>query len=417
MIKPFNTIFITMTSDVTITPILFTSYKNEGNKHNLKIRITFNNKQKNFPTKFYFTKDQFQEIKGKKTARKKNVFTKKEREHYKAEITKLIERYREIIDNMPHFTFHLLEKEINKKKEIVNLELFALLKKEEETRRRRGAISSADQYKDSLSSLKRLLNLKEIALVDVTPELLYDYEEKALDAGNSPTTVAIYLRPVRFVFNDCIGKKLLGKEYYPFGPKKPKYKMPTPRKRKMALDTFDLEFFKKATPQGRAQFYLDLFLFSYYTFGLNVIDMIKLEKYDIYKGFIDFSRRKTKNNMKIPIREEAMEIIEKYAHESDKYVFGVLKGDESPQQLKDRTKRVTKQINKVLRSIGCESGINVKVTSYTARHTVANNLLVQDVPVAAISQLLTHKDIKTTQNYLKGLPDYDIERRVKDIDM
>ncbi len=55
-----------------------------------------------------------------------------------------------------------------------------------------------------------------------------------------------------------------------------------------------------------------MFLFSYYAFGMNVIDMLKLEKNEIYGGFIDTTRRKTNNPMKTPLRDEVKSIILKF---------------------------------------------------------------------------------------------------------
>ena len=71
---------------------------------------------------------------------------------------------------------------------------------------------------------------------------------------------------------------------------------------------------------------------------------------------------------------------------------------------------------KIIVAYNEEKGIK-KVTFYDARHTSANNLLVNKIDIATISQLMGHKDIKTTQNYLSGLPDYDIKERVLKIAM
>ncbi len=122
--------------------------------------------------------------------------------------------------------------------------------------------------------------------------------------------------------------------------------------------------------------------------------------------------------MKPPLRKEAEKIINKYDLTDSKYVFEILKGNETPAQLKERSKAYAKRINKVLKDICVAEGITTKhVTTYTARHTAANNLLIQRVDIATISQLLGHKDIKTTQNYLAGLPSYDIKERVLKISM
>jgi len=402
-----------MTKKIKISTVLYTSYKTSDEKYNLKIRISFNGYQKNISTKFYFTKDEFKEIKGKSNTR---IFSKDKKDIIKAEIFEEIQKYQRIIEGLKIITPEALNKELNKEEEKYQLELIYLLNKEDKQRRANGKISSANQYKETAISIKKIMGIKEIAMVDVTPAFLQEYEKNGLDHGYSPTTISIYMRSIKYIWNYCINNDLLNRQLYPFG-RKPKYTIIKSRQRKSALDTIDMIIFKSVKLEGAQQFYLDLFLFSYYTFGMNLIDILKLEHNDIYNGFIDTTRTKTDNTLKIPLTKEAEEFIEKYKDKESKFLFGKLDGNETHQQLKDRSKYYSKKINKVLKAICDDKKIAKKVTFYTARHTSANNLLVQKIDVATISQLLGHKDIKTTQNYLSGLPDYDIKERVLKIAM
>jgi integrase len=122
-------------------------------------------------------------------------------------------------------------------------------------------------------------------------------------------------------------------------------------------------------------------------------------------------------NLKLPIRPETQKIMDKYMSDKSEFIFGVLKGNETTTQLKERSKAYVKRINRVLKAICKKHNISKHVTTYTARHTAANQLLAGDVPVAKISQLLGHKDIKTTQNYLSRLPDYNIQKEVMKVAM
>ena len=403
-----------MSNDVKISPVLYTSYKTADERYNVKIRISINGVQKNIKTKHFYTKEEFDEIRGKTSTR---IFSKAKKDKLKSELFKLINDYEEIIKKLNILTLHSLNQELDKEKEKYKLELFYLLEQEEKRRRTENKISSAEQYRGTISSFKTLLGTSHVSMVDVTPSFLYDYEKKAKDHGYSPTTIGIYMRSIRYVCNYCINHEFLVPSFYPFGKQKPKYVIPKSKERKIALDTADMNFFKNAKIKGRKQFYLDMFLFSYYAFGMNVIDMLKLEKNDIYDGFIDLTRRKTDNPMKLPLRDEAKKIIAKYNNPDSKYVFGVLKGTETAVQLKERSKAYAKRINKVLINICEDQGITKHVTTYSARHTAANNLLLQRVDIATISQLLGHKDIKTTQTYLAGLHSYDIKDTVMKIAM
>lgn len=413
-----------MNVPVKISRVLHT-WKDKNDKYLVQIRVTFRGQRKHYPTSYKFTRSEFKEIQGKTKPRQ---FKKSEIHEINRKLDEISESYKEIINNMSPFTFGLFEEELKKQEEKYSLELFYLLDQEDKKRRAKEEISSANSYKEAVVSIKKLLNKKEIPMVDVTPALLYKYEKAALDDGLSTTTIGIYLRCVRYVFNYCINNGYLERKLYPFGKQKPKYVMPKPNKRNMNLTITDMEVFKNAKPKvgkngkGKAdQFYLDLFLFSYYAFGMNVIDILLLRKEMLFNGFIDTARTKTKIhnvvNLKLPIRKEAQLIMDKYMRDESDFIFGVLKGNETKTQLKERSKAYTKRINRVLKSICDEKGIPKKVTTYTARHTAANQLLEADFPVAKISQLLGHSDIKTTQNYLSNLPDYNIRREVLKVAM
>ena len=413
-----------MNVPVKISRVLNT-WKDKNDKYLVQIRITFRGQRKHYPTSFRFTRSEFKEIQGKTKPRQ---FKKSEIHEINRKLDEISEFYREIINSMSPFTFGLFEEELKKHEEKYSLELFYLLEQENKRRRAEEKISSANSYKEAGVSLKKLLKKNEIPMVDVTPALLYKYEKAALDHGLSTTTIGIYLRCVRYVFNYCINNGYLERKLYPFGKQKPKYVMPKPNKRDMAIETADMDIFKnarlKVSKNGkgkRDQFYLDLFLFSYYTFGMNVIDILLLRKGMLFNGFIDTARTKTKIhnvvNLKLPIRHEAQNIIDRYITKESDFIFNVLKGDETETQIKERSKAYTKRINRVLRSICEENGITKRVTTYTARHTAANQLLAAEVAIPMISQLLGHSDIKTTQNYLANLPDYNIQKEVLNVAM
>jgi integrase len=399
--------------------------KDVNNKSRVQIRITFRGERRHYSTDFKFTRAEFREIQGKSKPR---YFTKSEIHKINKQIDDVAEEYKSIIDEMSVFTFDLFQQELDKIEEKYSLELFHLLDKEDKRRRLEEEISSANQYKGAKASLKKHLGKEEILMVDVTPSLLRDYEAEARRNKLSSTTINMYLRAVRYVFNYCINNGYLDRSLYPFGRREPKYVLPKSNRREIGLETADMEIFKKAKPKigknGKGkndQFYLDLFLFSYYTFGMNIIDILLLTKGMIHNSFIDTARTKTKIhnpvNLKLPIRPEAQKIIDKYMSDESEFIFGVLKGNETKTKIKERSKAYVKRINRVLETICKENNITTHVTTYSARHTAANQLLAEDVPVAKISQLLGHADIKTTQNYLTTLPDYNIKEEVMKIAM
>jgi Site-specific recombinase XerD len=139
----------------------------------------------------------------------------------------------------------------------------------------------------------------------------------------------------------------------------------------------------------------DMFIFQTYT-GLSYADMQNFSRDEVeFKegiNFIDGSRVKTGTGFYTPILPPAQKILDKYD-----YKLPVITNE---------------KYNVYLHAIENILGINKPLTSHVARHTFATTIaLAHDVPIEAVSKMLGHKDIKTTQVYAKVLKS-TIERNV-----
>jgi site-specific recombinase XerD len=66
----------------------------------------------------------------------------------------------------------------------------------------------------------------------------------------------------------------------------------------------------------------------------------------------------------------------------------------------NRLHKVNHQINQDLQQMGETLKLDVKLTTYVARHTFATVLKKEGISVSIIGQALGHEDEKTTQIYL-----------------
>ncbi|OJW98921.1 MAG: hypothetical protein BGO70_03275 [Bacteroidetes bacterium 43-93] len=64
-----------------------------------------------------------------------------------------------------------------------------------------------------------------------------------------------------------------------------------------------------------------------------------------------------------------------------------------------------KVYNKKLKQLADLCNINKNLTSYVRKHSFATQAMLNDVPLNAIISMLGHSDLKTTQVYLKSLPE------------
>jgi len=139
----------------------------------------------------------------------------------------------------------------------------------------------------------------------------------------------------------------------------------------------------------------DLFVFSCYT-GLAYIDVFNLTPQNISIGidgeyWINTSRKKTDQLVKVPLLPKAMAIIEKY--KTDPAVIN--KGKLLPSLSNQR-------LNSYLKEIADLCSITKPLTFHIARHTFATTVtLTNGVPIETVSSMLGHTSIRTTQIYAK----------------
>jgi len=85
------------------------------------------------------------------------------------------------------------------------------------------------------------------------------------------------------------------------------------------------------------------------------------------------------------------------------FILPILKRDSLELQYKDAQWGL-KNYNKGLKKIAELCKIEERLTSYVSRHSFATHALFKNIPLAAISSMLGHSKLSTTQIYLKSLP-------------
>src|SRR5690606_12557721 len=172
----------------------------------------------------------------------------------------------------------------------------------------RGQIGTASTYDLSEKSITDFVEnvqkrkYSKLTLFDITPDWLKDYEYYMTEnKGRTLTTVSMYLRALRAIFNRVIDEKEITKDYYPFG--KRKYQVPATRNVKKALTKEQLKKLFQSKPltpeQEKAK---DFWFFSYACNGMNIKDIALLRYEDIQDGKIEFYRAKTRITSKMNLK-------------------------------------------------------------------------------------------------------------------
>lgn len=263
-----------------------------------------------------------------------------------------------------------------------------------------GQIGNARTYKGVISVLKTFNKDRDLAFNEITYKFLTEFEKEHKKKGNQANGLAVYMRTIRAIYNKAIKEGLAEKENYPFTD----YKIKTVPTEKRALDA---EFLKKLIDLHLEKDDLlfharNYFVASYMMYGMNFTDMAHLKKTDLTHGRIHYRRKKTSKLYDIKIGSALQIILDHYQSES-KYIFPIIKRDTAFLQEKD-IQWARKRYNKKLKDLAALCGIEQNLTSYVSRHSFATQAMLLQVPLNAISTMLGHSSLKTTEIYLKSLP-------------
>ncbi|ARS37552.1 site-specific integrase [Pontibacter actiniarum] len=298
--------------------------------------------------------------------------------------------------------------------ESASLSLLAYLLKEPLSRNKGLSRAKAIEKKENL-----LKKRKPLAYASITVEFLSGYEKWMLQNGSSITTIGIYLRALRAIYNNAIAAGEVNMDLYPFG--KRKYQIPSGRNVKKALTLADIEKIFSYEPftenERRAR---DLWIFSYLCNGINVKDIARLKYKQLDQEKITFIRAKTERTSRQNVKAitamrttEIDEIIERWGNKptySDDYVFPFLEPGLSAERERARIQHATKTINKYIKRVAATVGIEKNVSTYTARHSFSTVLKRAGAPIELISESLGHSNLKTTESYLDSFED-DVKKQ------
>ncbi len=374
----------------------------------VSIRVTYQRKKRYYPTSLSLKATDFERVMTAKRRSEADKILFNEIHAFEGKAIQAVKDLGEV------FTFSKFEDIYLNNREAPEKISFGFDKYIQELRneKRIGTAVSYEVAKASIESYK-----KGLRFADISPALLRNYESWMLEAGKSKTTVGIYLRSLRTIFN----KASIDKSLYPFGEGKGKYSIPVGKNIKKALTLEDIAKIFHYTPQpgtGEAMA-KDYWIFIYLCNGLNVKDLCLLKRKNISENVLKYERAKTKRSKKendeitVSLKREAKEIINKWGQPSispESYVFPHLQKGMTAERERQVIQQLTKTINKYMKRIAKNLEINKEVTTYFARHSFATVLRNSGASMEFISEALGHSDMKTTKSYLAGFEQETIHK-------
>lgn len=264
-------------------------------------------------------------------------------------------------------------------------------------------VGNARVYGGVLGALKKYRNQVDFTFEECNYKFLKAYEAYYYGEGFSTNGLSLNMRTIRAIYNRAIKAGVVEQNFYPFR----QYRILSEETEKRAIDQSALKkILNLQLGQDHDLFHArNYFLASYLMFGLNFIDMAYLKVSNQVDGRVKYKRRKTAKLYDIKISDQLKSILDYYiaGKSEDEYIFPVIVRENIFDQYRE-IDQARKMYNKQLKKIAEMCKIKEKLTSYVSRHSFATQAMLQDVPVNAISEMLGHASLSTTQIYLKGLP-------------
>ena len=415
-----------MENNISISIYLDKRRAKSNGKYPVKLRLFVKNprKQKFYPTQYDLSETEFSKLYNAKKL-------SKEQKNIKMELQALETKAYKLAEKLHPFEFEVFETimfEYSGELDNVFLIYDTIIKDLKETDR----FGSAESYALSMKSIKSFLAeshpqyAKTLSFKAVNKQMLQKYEKFMIDNGRSSTTVGIYLRNLRAVYNKAIDQNLVAQAYYPFGKKK--YQIPAPKKTKKALSKTQLSTLFHAKPDTKEQAKAKaFFFFSYACNGMNFKDIANLQHKNYNGETIEFYRAKTKNTQSdqapviIYVNDFIKSIINKYGNKKESpstYIFNLVDHSTDAEMQRKQLKNKIRLVNQHFIKFAKNNGISDKVSTYWARHSFATNAIRNGASMEFVSEALSHSSIKTTQNYFAGFADKhkkDISDKLMDL--
>lgn len=373
----------------------------------VKIRVIYNRVRRYYSTGSDFQPIEFEKIlfSRKRTPEQKEAYHK---------LSHLLNKASKAIQDLPVFTFDEFEKVFLDQRNTRESVSFAFDKYIDQLKaeKRIGYAVSCQCARNSIEEFRKGLTFAEI-----TPSFLQQYENWMLKNGRSVTTIGIYLRSLRVVYK----QQGINPIVYPFGEGKSKYSIPTGKNIKKALTMDEIaKIYHFNAPKGSpTEMAKDYWIFLYLCNGMNVKDFCLLKWENIDGEMLRYKRAKTQRSKReskqisVALKPEARDIIQKWGQPSiapNAYIFPHLRPEMSAETERATYQQLTKTINKYIKRIATEVGIDKEVTTYFARHSFATVLKRSGAAIEMISELLGHSAVNVTESYLDSFENDQIQR-------
>ena len=256
------------------------------------------------------------------------------------------------------------------------------------------------KFSDSIDHFKN----KKLAFQDISQGFIEKYKVFcSVYLGQKTRTITNQLIFIRTLFNKAIRDGVIDPEFYPFGGDREKIKIGSSNKvglNKEEVERIEYSKYEYNSSIWHAQ---NVWLIAFYFAGIRISDVTKLRWSDFKDGRLLYVMNKNEKPLSLKIPDKAGKILDKYRImqiANNGFVFPFLRNVElsNDQDVFTKTRNATKLLNKYLKRIAKDCGIEKNLSNHIARHTFGN-IAGDTIHPLMLQKLYRHSDLKTTLNY------------------
>ncbi len=285
-------------------------------------------------------------------------------------------------------------------------------------RRDQGKISTARLYQQYLDRLLNYTKQREVTFTEFTDTFLNGLIKFWRDNQISGNTVRHRVLVFESVFRDAVKRNLAKGNPFAFID----LKETKVRKKKLTVEELAKLAELPVTP-GSGRFHArSYFMIQFYLRGLRVSEVLTLKRENVRLEngepiYIELTSQKTGELMAIRLHATAQKWVKPYLSSKTPFLLPFLRWVPNPKSTPDENtldllKRLANGRSLItyhLAKLETLLGFTKKLRSHMARHTFADQADKKITDKRKISEMLGHRDFKTTQIYLSDLRDDELD--------
>lgn len=264
--------------------------------------------------------------------------------------------------------------------------------------------SNARNYRSALLGLELTTNM-DISFEKINYNWLSEVETCMRERGLKTTSVSVYLRTLRSIYNRAINLNLVDQGLYPFRRYKIQNGSSTPR----SLTLVEMkQFFNYEPTSERMRFAHDMGKLIFMLRGINFTDLALMTTDNVKNGRIVYYRSKTHKLYSVKMLQPVEQIIKTHRSDVNDLLLCILSENDytNKKKLPEQIMQRRRVLNNWLQKIGTTLELDEQLTTYTFRYSHANICRELGYSKDLISQSLGHSyGLRVTDAYLN---DYDM---------